>query len=240
MKFLILFSSLFFTHVRCDSYFTVPDAKTNNNLGVLGDKIDYTHIPSPTSRLNIEAVCEDYAPYSTFSSNGVNIHITKIDYGLPPRPPHVVTATPYAQESRQGPPGTNITKSFQVRGCFQYGIIYDVSTDPITPGPIPVTIFTTVPSVPCQVNIEVVTTCGFKIQNVGLKLLNKATNQTIRKQTEYEYKYFLFGNRGENVYAGSIPAGEYIIETSVNGFKHYTAYLTVEHECTYSPPPSPP
>lgn len=80
----------------------------------------------------------------------------------------------------------------------------------------------TVASPPCAVNIEAVLTC----QNgtVGLDLLSGAT--VVKSRLEKTAPYFLFGDQGTNVLAGSISAGTYSIRASLFGIPLPAATFT--------------
>jgi hypothetical protein len=141
-----------------------------------------------------------------------------------------VTATPYRRLNCRGRRGTKLKQSFVVAGCAQFGKIIDVSTDTVVDYIPDVNV--TVESVPCKVNIEVNTTCGFPVENVGSVLTDRKTGVVLRRNKDFKPGYYLFGDERDDF--GSIPKGEYTIVDSVNGIEHYTVYFQVLNDCVKS------
>jgi hypothetical protein len=248
MKF-ALFALLFFPYTSgqdnvLTSHFNLIDSKTHAVIGELPDFVNYFTIDATSSRLNIEAVfdpavtvasvrmtfddpqennCRSGAPYQVFSSNGVKIPLTSFD-GTVPVGRRKVTATPYSRSRCKGDQGTTIEKAFIVGGCDIFGRIIDVSTDTVVQDNIR-TLDLILDSVPCQVNIEAVTTCGFPIKTFNSTLLDRTTGAIIHEQKDHKPGFYLFGKERDD--AGSMPAGKYVIKTWVNDIEHYTINVTV-------------
>jgi hypothetical protein len=74
-----------------------------------------------------------------------------------------------------------------------------------------------VTSPPCNVNIEVALTCTppFTYGAVYIELLSGS--RVLKFRNETAAPYFLFGNNGADVLAGSIPGGIYTIRTTAGG-----------------------
>jgi hypothetical protein len=70
---------------------------------------------------------------------------------------------------------------------------------------------------PCNVNIEVTLTCTppFTYNSVFIELM--AGSRVLKFRNETAAPYFLFGNNGADVLAGSIPAGIYTIRSTAGG-----------------------
>lgn len=69
-----------------------------------------------------------------------------------------------------------------------------------------------------RMNIEAVVPCGrANGKPVLIELFKNRGTEIFRKSTDTTAKYFLFGNKGTDVYDGRIPPGTYTIRANVNG-----------------------
>jgi hypothetical protein len=227
-------------------YFTLIDSESNQLIEPISDVVSYAGV---NSKLNIQAVfgneaaiesvqvtfddpprsyCEEFPPYSVFWDTEGDFFdaVPSIPIGS-----HTVSATAYAQAGCTGTAGTSITKDFEVVGCYVDYAIYDtVIFCPVY------YLFddTIVDPIPCDVNIQVYAYCGFSIDAIQIELRNTVTDRVVASKTEVTYPYFLFGNDGNNVFAGSIGPGSYIISTTIDGIKHAGVPFTVENACLQS------
>jgi hypothetical protein len=93
------------------------------------------------------------------------------------------------------------------------------------------TVISTPPS--CgKTNIEVVVPCitTTTTATVIMELLD-TNNRLIVRQKETSPKYFLFGNRGNDVTDGRINAGTYVIRATVNGVVYPSTRFTLGGTC---------
>jgi hypothetical protein len=214
------------------SHFNVIDAASSWIVEVLNDFVWYEDIQSLSEKLNIQAVfgpelsvksvrvqfddqpshCEKAKPYSVFGDKKGNYYGESMALGL-----HKVKATPYSKAGCKGTPGTPMVKDFEVLGCDLLGSIYDVRQDTIVDQ---IWGDYETPSLPCKVNVEAITFCGFEVNKVRMVMREKETNKIIHDYTEYQRPYFLFGRRKNHVNAGSISAGNYTVAVFINGIDH--------------------
>lgn len=232
------------------NYFSLIDSQTNRVIEPLRDVVSYDSV---TSKLNIQAVfgdasavesvqvtfddpprsyCEELPPYSVFwDTEGDFFDAPTIPIGS-----HTVSATAYAQAGCSGTAGESITKDFEVNGCYVEYSIYDtVNLNPVySLYGFDDSISNPVDPIPCDVNIQVFAFCGFTVDTVQIELRNTATDTVVASKTEVTNPYFLFGNDGDDIFAGSIGVGSYVISATIDGIKHRGASFTVENACVQS------
>ena len=227
------------------NYFALIDSEKDRLIEPLGDYVYYSNV---NSKLNIQAVfpdvsaigsvlvkfddperefCEELPPYSVFYNNDEDYLDAVIPIGS-----HTVSATSYAENGCTGTVGSTISRTFDVYGCYIDYSVYDVANDcpresiygfgdyvyPID-------------AVPCEMSIQVYTYCGFEVNTVQIELRNTVTNTIVATKTETTNPYFLFGNEGSDVTAGSIAPGNYSITSTVDGIKHEVVPFTIENAC---------
>jgi hypothetical protein len=203
--------------------FNLIDAATNDSLGSLV-KIDYStniatlgigaesddcpNAPVESVRLSLDkpriTVCERLSPY-----------VLDLKSRLIPLGTRTVTATLFSGPMCDGEPGNSLSLSFDVQGCSLTFKVYSGKTNlefaSLSDGG-------TLASPPCEVNIEAAATCGFPINTVLLQL--RRGKRLIGSRTERGAPFFLFGNAGSNVFSGTISAGAYSIQATINGLVH--------------------
>ena len=230
-----------------ENYFVLIDADRDRIIEPIGGTVDYSSV---TSNLNIQAVfsdesvigsvlvkfddpaisfCEEFPPFSVFWD-------TEGDYfaanPVIPIGPHTVSATSYAQDGCSGTVGATLSKDFEVVGCYVDYTVYDVNTlSPVYYMYANNFFIFDVDPMPCDVNIQVSAFCGSNIETVQIELRNTATGEIVASNTEMEIPYYLFGNIGDTVTAGSIVPGSYTISATVDGLKYDTVAFTVRNVC---------
>ena len=82
-----------------------------------------------------------------------------------------------------------------------------------------------------QTNIEVVVPCNSDSTATVFIELYSTGNTLLHRRKETSPKYFLFGNSGNDVSAGSIKAGTYMIRAVVNGLVYPFSRFTLGGTC---------
>jgi hypothetical protein len=202
------------------NYLSLIDAKTDSIVKVLDgnfQRFDY-QFDLRSSQLNIQATvskdtpvksvrvtfdrpkrsfCERKTPYSVFGDSNGNFFIATIPLGS-----HLVTATPYTGSGCTGNAGVPLQQEFKVTRCCPLYQVYDVSLKQYG---FYIAADDSFSNLPCKVNIFADVSCAFA-EAVTLVLRNRITNKIVHERKERSAPYFLFGNRNDNVFAGSIAA----------------------------------
>jgi hypothetical protein len=76
---------------------------------------------------------------------------------------------------------------------------------------------TTITGPPCKINIEAVVPCVVSSTGGTKVRLELLRNGVVVRQREEVARYFLFGNTGTTISAGTIATGTYTIRAVVNG-----------------------
>jgi hypothetical protein len=123
-----------------------------------------------------------------------------------------------------------LQQEFKVTGCDPIYQVYDVSLKQYG---FYIAADDSFSSLHCKVNIFADTSCVFGEEAAALVLGNRITYKIVHQRTERSAPYFLFGSRNDNVFAGSIAAGNYSITASIDGIQHAPLNFTVGNEaCT--------
>jgi hypothetical protein len=232
------------------NYFALIDSETDRFIEPVGDSVNYGNV---NSKLNIQAVfsdeasigsvlvkfdnparsfCEELPPFSVFWDTAGDYFDAKPAI---PLGSHTVSATSYAQNGCSGTAGTTISKEFEVTGCFVEYSVYDVvSGCPIFYLYSSDFFIYNIDPIPCDVNIQVYAYCGFTVDTVQIELRDTATDKIVTSKTETTSPYFLFGNMGSDITAGSIGPGAYSIAAIIDGIEHKAVPFTVDNACVQS------
>jgi hypothetical protein len=70
----------------------------------------------------------------------------------------------------------------------------------------------------CQVNIQAGVSCGFAVSKVLIEL--RKGKSVVKTSTDSTAPHFLFGNNGADVFSGTVSAGTYVIQATIDGIIH--------------------
>jgi hypothetical protein len=170
------------------------------------------------------SVCEQYVPFALFgnSRDGLVSYGRVLQLGN-----HTVTAIPHTGSKCNGAVGGAVlSRTFQVSGCGLSFNVYNGRNESLSA---PLVNGGTVTKPPCQVNIQASVSCGFSVSKVLIEL--RKGKSVIKSSTEATAPYFLFGNNGADVYSGTISAGTYVIQATIDGIIHPPVSFTFSGAC---------
>lgn len=170
------------------------------------------------------ARCEQYVPYAVFGNRADGT----VSFGQSiPLGTRTVTATAYTGPNCDGELVDSISREFVVSGCPLSYAVYNAATDSFVTNLVD---GGTITNPPCKVNIKIDVLCGSAIDNVRSELFKGTTR--IANRSERTEPYFLFGNNGTDVFAGTIASGTYKLTTKINGIEHPSITFTFSGACT--------